>query len=300
MRDGYADAMIEIAKEDPSLVFVSSDCGSYEREYFKKEGLGRLVETGIAEANAAAVASGLAAEGYTPHLLNFAYLFGRMYNQLSQSVCQDSYNVKLAGYYAGVWGTGGRSHNCITDLSIMRALPNLSIFAPADYWESRAVLKHAHKTGGPTYIRLCGIGSPVVLDSEPEFHPVRPLAEGSSCTIFCHGTMVYESLLANRLGELDASVVDVAQIKPFPAEQILKEARKTGHVVVAEEHSMVGGLAEAIASFLSTTAPMPVRIVAVDDVFPLSVLMEDPDVYDRYKISYRHIIAAARSLSGKQ
>jgi len=99
MRAAYADAVIDLAKRDPALVFVSSDCGSHEREFLKVEGSGRLVETGIAEANVAAVAAGLASEGLKPYLLNFSYLLGRMYNQISQSICQDSYDVKIAGYY---------------------------------------------------------------------------------------------------------------------------------------------------------------------------------------------------------
>src|SRR3989338_6452229 len=192
MRSAYADTVIELAKADARIVFVSSDCGLHEREFLKTEGQGRMIETGLAEANAAAVAAGLAAEGFVPHLLNFAYLLGRMYNQISQSICEDAYNVKLAAYYAGVWGTGGRSHNCVTDLSLMRALPNLSIFAPADSWETKAVTRYAASLKGPTYTRLSGVPTPVVFECEPEFRPLRKIREGQGCVIFCHGTMVHE------------------------------------------------------------------------------------------------------------
>lgn len=298
MRAAYADAVIDLAKEDPALIFVSSDCGSHEREFLKVEGSGRLVETGIAEANAAAIAAGLASEGFKPHILNFSYLLGRMYNQISQSICQDSYNVKITGYYAGVWGTGGRSHNCVTDLAIMRALPNLSIFAPADYWETKTVIRQVHSLGGPAYVRISGVPTPVVFDSEPEYSPLRRMTNGDRCTIFCHGTMVYEALLANRVGNLGATVVNVPQVKPLPVNQVVAEAQKTGHVIVVEEHSLIGGLGEAICSLLTQNCPMPVRVVAVPDMFPWSVLTETPAVYQRYGISSEDIIAAAHGLLG--
>ena len=98
MRSAYADTVIELAKADARIVFVSSDCGLHEREFLKTEGQGRMIETGLAEANAAAVAAGLAAEGFVPHLLNFAYLLGRMYNQISQSICEDAYIAHAAGF----------------------------------------------------------------------------------------------------------------------------------------------------------------------------------------------------------
>ncbi|MBI3615668.1 MAG: hypothetical protein HY211_04020 [Candidatus Omnitrophica bacterium] len=296
MRQAYADAVIDLAKQDPRILFVSADCGLHEREFLREEGKGRMVETGIAEANSVAVAAGLASEGFKPHLLNFAYLLGRMYNQISQSVCQDAYPVKMAAYYAGVWGTGGRSHNCVTDLSIMRALPNLTILTPADYWETKTVVRQTDRVPGPTYVRLSGVPTPVVFDGEPEFLPVRVMRRGKRCTIFCHGTMVHEALLANDRGQLDAQVVNLTQIKPLPEEQILEEAQKTRHVLVVEEHSRMGGVGEAIAALVAQRSRLPLKLLAVPDLFPWSVLQESPDVYEQYGISYRHIIQAVNDL----
>lgn len=293
MREAYAETVIELAREDPRLLFISSDCGLQEREFLKQEGKGRLVETGIAEATAAAVAAGLAAEGFRPHLLNFAYLLGRMYNQISQSICEDAYPVKLAAYYAGVWGIGGRSHNCVTDLSVMRALPNLSIFAPADAWETRTAVREAHRRPGPAYLRLSGVPTPVVYDRAPPFAPVRILRDGPRCTIFCHGTMVHEALTACEAGGLEATVANVVQIKPLPEAEILAAARRAPRVIVVEEHSLIGGLGEAIAAVLAHQAPMPCLRLAVPDLFPSSALMETPDLYGRYGISARHILEAA-------
>lgn len=298
MREAYADTVIELAKTDPNIVFVSVDCGSHEREFFKQEAKGRLIEVGIAEANSAVVAAGMAVEGFKPHVLNFAYLIERMYNQISQSIAQDSYNVKIAAYYAGVWGIGGRSHNCIIDLPMMRALPNFSVFAPADYWETKAIVKHTNKMTTPTYMRMSGVPTPTVYKEEPIFQPLRVMEKGDSCTIFCHGTMVHEALLANKVGNLNANVVNVSQIKPLPAELIIEEARKTGKVIIAEEHSVIGGLGEAISTLLSQNEPMPIKIIAVADMYPLSVLFEEPDVYKYYGISHEDIINAFNKLTG--
>ena len=299
-REAFADAVIELAKQDERIVFVSADCGAQEREFFRVEAKGRLVETGIAEANSAAVAAGLAAEGFRPYLLNFAYLLGRMYNQISQSICEDAYPVKMAAYYAGVWGTGGRSHNCVTDLAIMRALPTMPVRAPADYWETKAAVRWAHRLPGPTYIRLSGIPTPLVYDHEPDFQPIRRLTEGKRCTIFCHGTAVRQALWANQRGQLDAAVVNVPLLKPLPQEQIIAEAERTQRVVIVEEHSLIGGLGEAICAVLAQHSAVPVRVLAVPDVFPSSVLMDVPDpdeVYQHYRIASSDIIQAVRSLS---
>lgn len=300
MRDGYADALIELATADSRVLFVSADCGARERDFFLNEGAGRLIETGIAEANSAAIAAGLAAEGYKPYLLNFAYLLARMYNQLGQSIALDGYDVKIAGYYAGVWGIGGRSHNCVIDLSMMRALPNFSIFAPADAAEARTLVRRAHTVDGPTYTRLAGVATPTVFESEPSFRPVRRLTDGMRATIFCHGAMVAESLRANDLYALDASVVNVSQLKPLPADDILAEARRTGRVIIVEEHSRIGGAGEAIASLVAQECGVPVRALGISDAFPWSVLMEEPDVYGKYGIGAADIARAVEELNAGQ
>ena len=284
MRDGFADALIELATHDPRVLYVSADCGGREREFFRLENRGRLIETGIAEANSAVIAAGLAAEGFKPYLLNFAYLLGRMYNQLSQSIALDAYPVRVASYYAGVWGIGGRSHNCVTDLSMMRALPNFSIFAPADEYETRALTRYAHEQNGPTYIRLAGVPTPIVFDAQPTFRPVRRMTDGKRVTVLCHGTMVAEALRANAEYSLDASVVNVSQIKPLPEDDIVAEARRTGRVVVVEEHSRIGGAGEAIATLLAQEG-IQVRVLGVPDMFPWSTLMEEPGLYGKYGIS---------------
>jgi transketolase len=300
MRDGYADALIDLATADSRVVFVSADCGARERDFFLKEAKGRLIETGIAEANSAAIAAGLAAEGYKPYLLNFAYLLARMYNQLGQSIALDAYDVKIAGYYAGVWGIGGRSHNCVTDLSMMRALPNFSIFAPADAAEARTLVRRAHAVDGPTYTRLAGVATPNVFDAEPSFRPVRRLTDGPRATIFCHGAMVAEALKANATYGFDASVVNVSQIKPLPAEDLVAEARRTGRVVIVEEHSTIGGAGEAIATLLAQECGVPVRVLGIPDAFPWSVLMEEPDVYGKYGIGAADIARAVEQLNAGQ
>ena len=296
MREGYGEAVIELAKKDESVLLITADSGGKERKWFFENCKERLVETGIAEANSATVAAGLASEGYKPFLLNFAYLFGRMYNQISQSISEDAYKVSLAGYYAGVWGFGGRSHNCITDLAIMRALPNFHIFAPSDFWDTKSIVKEAYSLKGPSYIRLSGVPVPQIHESEPNFSPLRKYAEGSDCTIFCHGTMVNESILAKNEGKLNATIINVLQIKPLPKKDIIKEVKKTGKIVIVEEHSSIGGLAESISSLLSEEYPVPIKRIAVDDIFPVSVTIDVTCVYERFGISKKEIINTVQSI----
>ncbi len=294
MRQGYGDALIELAQNDEKIVYVGADSGGHERKWFFKNAKERLIETGIAEANSAVVAAALASDGFKPFVLNFAYLHARMYNQISQSIAEDSYPVRMAGYYAGVWGFGGRSHNCITDLSFMRALPNFQIFAAADYWETRTLVKKTAELNVPSYIRLSGVATPTVYNSEPEFSPFRKHKEGDDCTIFCHGTMVHETIQACSEENMNVSIVNIPQIKPLPEKEIISEIKKTGKAVVVEEHSYIGGLAESISSLLSEKYPVPVKKVCLEDIFPVSVRMEEENVYEKFGISKYEIVKAVK------
>ena len=299
MRQGYSDALIELAEQDEKIVYVTSDSGGNERKWFLENAKERLIETGIAEANSAVIAAALSSDGFKPFILNFAYLHARMYNQISQSIAEDSYPVSMAGDYAGVWGTGGRSHNCITDLSFMRSLPNFHIFAASDYWEAKTLVKHVAQLNKPSYIRISGVATPIVHNSEPEFVPFRKYKDGTDCTIFCHGTMVHESLQADFGNDYHVSVVNIPQIKPLPEREIIQEVKKTGAAIVVEEHSYIGGLAESISSLLSEN-PVPVKKVCLKDIFPVSIKIEEKDVYKKYGISRNEIIGAVKSVVKKR
>ena len=294
MREGYGEALIDLAQKDEKIVYVVADSGGHERKWFFENARERLIETGIAEANSAAIAGALASEGFKPFVLNFAYLHARMYNQISQSIAEDNYPVRMGGYYAGIWGFGGRSHNCINDLAFMRALPNFNIFAASDYWETKTLVRKAAALDAPSYIRLAGVPTPVVYDSEPEFLPFRKHRDGNACTIFCHGTMLHETLQACIEEKMSVSVVNIPQIKPLPKEQIIREVKKTGGAVVVEEHSYIGGLSESISSLLSENYPIPIKKVCVDDIFPVSIRMEEQNVYEKFGISTRQITKAAK------
>ena len=296
MRQGYGDTLIELAQNDEKIVYIGADSGGHERKWFFENAKERLIETGIAEANSAVVAGALASDGFKPFLLNFAYLHARMYNQISQSIAEDSYPVRMAGYYAGVWGFGGRSHNCITDLAFMRALPNFQIFAAADYWEAKTLVRKTAELSVPSYIRLSGVATPTVYDSEPEFTSFRKHKNGDDCTIFCHGTMVHESIQACLEENMNVSIVNIPQIKPLPEKEIISEVKKTGKAVVVEEHSYIGGLAESISSLLSEKYPIPIKKVCLDDIFPVSVRMEEENVYEKFGISRHHIIKSVKSI----
>jgi transketolase len=138
----------------------------------------------------------------------------------------------------------------------MRALPNFNIFAASDYWEAKTLVKKVASLDAPSYIRLSGVPTPTVHDSEPEFSPFKKHLDGKDCTIFCHGTMVHEALQACLEEKMSVSVVNIPQIKPLPKEEIIHEAKTTGGAIVVEEHSYIGGLAESISSLLSENIAM--------------------------------------------
>ena len=135
-----------------------------------------------------------------------------------------------------------------------------------------------------------------MYDSEPEFLPFRKHQDGNDCAIFCHGTMLHETLQASLEEKMNVSIVNIPQIKPLPKEEIIREAKATGGAVVVEEHSYIGGLAESISSLLSENYPIPIKKVSVDDIFPVSVRMEEQNVYEKFGISTSQIKKAAESI----
>jgi transketolase len=178
----------------------------------------------------------------------------------------------------------------------MRALPNFNVFAASDYWEAKTLVKKVASLDAPSYIRLSGVPTPTVHDSEPEFSPFKKHLDGKDCTIFCHGTMVHEALQACLEEKMNVSVVNIPQIKPLPKEEIIHEAKTTGGAIVVEEHSYIGGLAESISSLLSENYPIPIKKVCVDDIFPVSVRLEEQNVYEKFGISRNQIKQAVKSI----
>lgn len=243
---------------------------------------GRLFNCGIAEQNMIDVAAGLSLTGKIAFTGSFAVFgTGRAYDQIRNTVCYSNLNVKIAPTHAGVSvGPDGGSHQMLEDVSLMRGLPGMRVLVPADYAAARAAIKLAAATPGPVYVRMGRASVPCVYDDEVELEIGRAyvLREGTDVSIVANGVEIREALLAaDALAEegISAEVIDAFSVKPLDVDTILASAGKTGRVVVAEEHSVIGGLGSAVSELLAANRPTPVEFVGVRDRFGKSGEFEE-------------------------
>lgn len=242
----------------------------------------RLFNCGIAEQNMIDVAAGLALAGNIAFTGSFAVFgTGRAYDQIRNTVCYSKLDVKIAPTHAGVSvGPDGGSHQMLEDISLMRGLPGMRVLVPADYASARAAIKLAAKTPGPVYVRMGRASVPCVYDDDVELEIGRAyvLREGADVTIVACGVEIREALAAaDVLAErgVSAEVIDAFSVKPLDEETILASVAKTGRVVVAEEHSVIGGLGSAVAELLAEKHPAPCAFVGMRDRFGKSGEFEE-------------------------
>ena len=277
-RAAYGETLIELFEEGMPVVAVDADLmGSTTIGKFAKhseETAKRAYNVGIAEQNMVDVAAGLSLTGNIAFTGSFAVFgTGRAYDQIRNTVCYSDLNVKIAPTHAGISvGPDGGSHQMLEDLALMRVLPGMRVLVPADFNSAKGAIKLAAKTPGPVYIRMGRASVPAVYAQgcEPQIGKAYVLREGTDVTIIACGIEVNEALIAaEQLAEngISAEVIDAFCIKPLDADTILDSARKTGHVITAEEHSVIGGLGEAVASLLAQNHPIPMRTVGMRDTF---------------------------------
>lgn len=301
-REAFGETLIELLAEGVDVVAVDADLsGSTTTAKFGAAHPERFFNVGIAEQNMVGTAAGLAVAGKVAFTGSFAvFATGRAYDQVRNTVCYSGLDVKLAPTHAGVTvGPDGGSHQMLEDIALMRVLPGMRVLVPADYHAAKAALRAAATTPGPFYVRLGRAGVPAVYDESYTFElgRARVLREGVHVTLAACGVMVEQALAAAEALELEgihAEVLDVATIKPLPAEEIAASARKTGAVVTCEEHSIIGGLGSAVAEALGERAPVPLARVGVRDVFGTSG--EPAELIDHFGLSAAHIAEAARGV----
>lgn len=262
---------------------------------------GRLFNCGIAEQNMIDVAAGLSLTGKIAFTGSFAVFgTGRAYDQIRNTVCYSNLNVKIAPTHAGVSvGPDGGSHQMLEDVSLMRGLPGMRVLVPADYAAARAAIKLAAATPGPVYVRMGRASVPCVYDDEVELEIGRAyvLREGADVSIVANGVEIREALLAaDALAEegISAEVIDAFSVKPLDADTILASAGKTGRVVVAEEHSVIGGLGSAVSELLAANRPTPVEFVGVRDRFGKSGEFEELMRY--FELDAQAIVEAVKKV----
>ncbi|HIY82529.1 transketolase family protein [Rubneribacter sp.] len=283
-RAAYGATLAELAAEGLPVVAVDADLtGSTTTKKLADAGYPeRLFNCGIAEQNMVGVAAGLAAAGHVAFTGSFAVFgTGRAYDQIRNTVCYSNLDVKVAPTHAGVSvGPDGGSHQMLEDVSLMRGLPNMRVLVPADYAAARSAIRLAAATPGPVYVRMGRASVPAVYADGVELELGRAyvLREGADATVVACGVEVEQALKAAEAlaaQGVDVEVIDAFSVKPLDEGTILASARKTGRVVVAEEHSVCGGLGSAVAEALARELPTPAEFVGMRDVFGKSGEFEE-------------------------
>ena len=275
-RESYGNALVELGKEHKEIVVLDADLAAATKtSIFKKAFPERFIDCGIAEGNMIGVAAGLAAAGKVPFASSFAmFAAGRAYEQVRNSIGYPHLNVKIGATHAGITvGEDGASHQCLEDIALMRVIPGMVVINPSDAVEARAAVQAAIEYVGPVYLRFGRAAVPVINDREDYKFEIGKgvlLREGTDVTIVATGICVSAALeAAEKLAEdgINAEVINIHTIKPLDEELIIKSAKKTGKVVTAEEHSIIGGLGGAVSEALSEKAPTPVCRIGMNDIF---------------------------------
>ena len=275
-RDSYGNALVELGKEHDDLIVLDADlAGATKTGVFKKAFPERHWDVGIAEANMAGIAAGVAASGKVPFMSSFAmFAAGRAYEQVRNAIGYPHLNVKIGATHAGISvGEDGATHQCLEDLALMREIPGMVVITPADDVEARAAVKAAYDYVGPVYLRFGRLAVPVFNDEETyqfEIGKGIVLKEGTDVTIFATGLCVNETIEAEKLLAADginAEIINIHTIKPIDRELVVQSAAKTGKVVTVEEHSVIGGLGSAVCEVLCEEAPTKVLRIGVNDTF---------------------------------
>ena len=275
-RDAYGKALVELGNTNDKVIVLDADLAAATKTgMFKKAHPEKFFDCGIAEGNMMGVAAGLAASGYTVFASTFAmFAAGRAYEQVRNSIAYPHLNVKIGATHAGISvGEDGASHQCCEDIALMRVIPGMTVINPADDIEAHTAVLAAAEYEGPVYMRFGRLAVPRIFDESYKFEWGKAvvLAEGSDVTIFATGLMVNEAIEARKLlaqAGISAEIVNIHTIKPLDAQAVVASASKTGAVVTAEEHSIIGGLGSAVTEALCESGkPVPVVRLGVNDVF---------------------------------
>ena len=309
MREAFGRALVELGTRDARIRVLDADlCTSTKANLFRDRFPSRFVQLGIAEQNLFGVAAGLALEGFIPFPCTFAsFAARRALDQLAISICYAGLNVKVPGSYPGLpTSRAGASHNCIEDLAVMRALPNLRVADPGDNAELVAIMEAAVETPGPVYFRVTRLTLPPLPQNEAGFQwgKGRIVRPGKDVTLF--GTGMMTSLCLRAADELagesiEAEVVHLASVKPIDRELIVESAGRTGCGVTAENGTILGGFGSAVTEVLAELHPVPVRRIGVQDRWAESGGIDE--LFTHHQMQPADIAAAAREvmrLKGKR
>lgn len=298
-RSGFGAGLTELGQKNENVVALCADLiGSLKMDDFKANHPERFFQIGIAEANMIGIAAGLTIGGKIPFTGTFAnFSTGRVYDQIRQSVAYSDKNVKICASHAGLTlGEDGATHQILEDIGLMKMLPGMTVINTCDYNQTKAATIAIADHHGPVYLRF---GRPSVANFTPEneafiIGKAVMLNEGTDVTIVATGHLVWEALIAAEKLEaqgISAEVINIHTIKPLDEEAILNSVAKTGCVVTAEEHNILGGLGESVSRTLVSNTPVPQEFVAVNDSFGESGT--PAQLMEKYKLNNEAIVAAA-------
>ena len=274
-RDAYGKALVELGEKDERVIVLDADLAAATKTgAFKKAFPERFFDTGIAESNMMGIAAGLATTGYTVFASSFAmFAAGRAFEQVRNTIGYPHLNVKIGATHAGISvGEDGASHQCCEDIALMRTIPGMVIINPADDIEARAAVLAAAKYEGPVYMRFGRLAVPRIFDENYKFEIGKAvtLKEGTDVTVIATGLLVAEAVEAAKILEsegISVNLINMATIKPLDKEAVIAAAKKTGCIVTAEEHNIIGGLGSAVSEAVCEEYPVPVVKLGVEDTF---------------------------------
>lgn len=299
-RSGFGDGLLEAGKRNPKVVALCADLtGSVKMDGFKNEFPERFVQVGIAEANMAGIAAGLALSGKVAFYSSFAvFATGRVYDQIRQSIAYSNTNVKICGSHAGITlGEDGATHQILEDIGLMKMMPNMIVINPCDYNQTKQATLAIAEYEGPAYLRFGRPKVPIFITEDTPFEIGKALMinKGKDVTIVATGHLVWEAILAGEIlaqEGIDAEIINIHTIKPLDNEAILSSVEKTGCLVSCEEHQYNGGLNDSIAQLLVRNNPKPMEYIGIDDMFGESG--KPDDLMQKYGLKAENIVKAAK------
>ena len=301
-RDSYGNALKELGAQYDNLVVLDADlAGATKTSTFQKAFPDRHFDCGIAEASLICAAAGLSTTGLVPFASTFAmFAAGRAFEQVRNSVGYPHLNVKIGATHGGLSvGEDGASHQCCEDFALMRSIPGMTVICPADDVEAKAAVKAAYEMNGPVYLRFGRLAVPVFHEENFEFviGKGEVVRDGSDVAIIANGLLTYEAIKAGEelaAAGINAMVINMATIKPLDEELVIAAAKKCGKVITCEEHSVIGGLGEAVSSCLSENYPVPVKRIGVNDEFGHSG--PAVAVLEQFGLCAANIVATAKEM----
>ena len=306
-RESYGAALAELGEKYDFLVLDADLAAATKTGVFKKKFPERFFDCGIAEGNMISVAAGIATTGKVVFASSFAmFAAGRAYEQVRNSIGYPHINVKIGATHAGITvGEDGATHQCNEDIALMRTIPGMVIVNPSDANEAHAAVEEAIKFYGPMYLRFGRFAVPNLTAEMPDYKfelgKGVVMKEGTDVTIVATGYMVHVALEAAELlaaEGINAEVINIHTIKPLDDELLCASAKKTGAVVTAEEHNVIGGLGGAVCESLAETCPVPVMRVGVEDKYGRSGKV--PELLEMYGLTKENIVAKTKAAIAKK